>query len=88
MRCLQTFIVKMLLISNTDDRPIYINWKEGARGLAAKETEREYVCERQRVAENRGSVSCKNSCWWNGPGGISQDQNRRITLIVRNYFNG
>ncbi len=80
----------MLIISNTDDRPIYINRKEGARGLAARErdTERVCVCERQRVAENGGSVSCKNSRWRNGPVGISQDQNRRIALIVRNYFNG
>jgi hypothetical protein len=42
------FIVKMLIISNTDDPPIYINRKEGARGLAARETERECVCVRDR----------------------------------------
>ncbi len=73
-----------------DDCPIYIKGKEGARGLAARETdrERECVCERWRVAENRGSDSCKNGRWRNGPFGISQDQNRRIILIARNYFNG
>ncbi len=32
-----TFIVKMLIISNTDNRLIYIKWKEGARRLAAGE---------------------------------------------------
>ncbi len=42
----QTFIVKMLIISNTDNRPIYIKQKEGARRLAAGETERESVCVR------------------------------------------
>ncbi len=83
--CPQMFIVRILIITNTDNRPIYIKRKEGARGLAARETERESVCERQRVGENGGSVSCENSCWWNGPFGISQDQNRRITLIARNY---
>jgi len=54
---------------------------------ASCQRDRERVRERQRVAENGGSVSCKNGRWWNGPFGISQDQNRRITLIARNYFN-
>ncbi len=40
------FIVKMLIISNTDNRLIYIKQKEGARRLAAGETERESVCVR------------------------------------------
>jgi hypothetical protein len=66
--------------------------KEGARELAARETERESVCVcvcvRGRIAENGGSISCKNGRWRNGPFGISQDQKRRITLIVRNYFKG
>jgi hypothetical protein len=44
--CTQTFIVKTLIISNTDNCPIYIKRKEGERGLAAGETER--VCERHR----------------------------------------
>jgi hypothetical protein len=39
----QTFIVKMLMISNMDNRPIYIKQKEGAKKLAAGETERESV---------------------------------------------
>ncbi len=38
------FIVKMLIISNTDNCPIYIKWKEWARRLADGETER--VCVR------------------------------------------
>ncbi len=35
------------------------------KGLAAGETERERecVCVRQRVAENRVGVCCKNGCW-------------------------
>ncbi len=52
------------------------------------ERDRESVCERQRVAENGGSAGWKNGNWKNGPFGISQDQNRGITLIARNYFNG
>jgi len=35
------------------------------KGLAAGETERECVCERQRIAENGGSVDCKNGRWRN-----------------------
>jgi hypothetical protein len=40
---LQMFIVKMFMISNMDNRPIYIKRKEGGKKLAAKETERECV---------------------------------------------
>ncbi len=47
----QTFIVKMLIISIAENHSIYIKRKEGARRLAGGETERESVCERQRVAE-------------------------------------
>ena len=43
---LQTFIVEMLIISYMEDCPIYIKRKEGARRLAARETERECVCVR------------------------------------------
>ncbi len=39
--CPQMFIVRILIIINKDNCPIYIKWKEGARGLAARETERE-----------------------------------------------
>ncbi len=71
-----------------DNRPIYTQWKEGARELAAGETERESMCKRWRIAENGGSVSCKNGRWKDGSFGISQDQNRRIIILVRNYFYG
>ncbi len=47
----QTFIVKSLIISNTDNHPIYIKIERREKGLAARETERESVCERRRVAE-------------------------------------
>ncbi len=85
----QTFIVKMLIISNTDNRPIYIKRKEGGKRLAARETEREResVCERQRVAENRSRVGCKNSCWRNGPFWDKLGSRRKDYLIARNYFN-
>jgi hypothetical protein len=63
--------------------------KEGARELGCwRDRERECVCKRGRIAENGGSVSCKNGHWRNRPFGKSQDQNRRITLIARNYFKG
>jgi hypothetical protein len=39
----QTFIVKTLIISNTNKCPIYIKQKEGGKRLAAGETERECV---------------------------------------------
>ncbi len=64
---LQTFNVKSLIISNTDGHPIYIKTERRGKGLAAGETERECVCERQRVAENGSSEGCKNGCWRNGP---------------------
>jgi hypothetical protein len=37
----QTFIVKMLIVSYTEECGIYIKRKEGARRLAARDTERE-----------------------------------------------
>jgi hypothetical protein len=70
---LQTFIVKSLIIGNTESRPIYIKTERRGKGLAVGETERERerVCvfERRRVAENGGSVGCKNGCWRNRPFG-------------------
>ncbi len=39
----QTFIVKTLIISNTNNRPIYIKQKEGRKRLAAGEKEIESV---------------------------------------------
>ncbi len=65
----QTFIVRLLIIGNTDSCHIYIRMERRGKGLAAGETERERerVCERQRVAENRGSVGCKNGRWRNRP---------------------
>ncbi len=43
----EMFIVKMLMISYTENRPIYIKQKEGARRLAVGETERECVRDRE-----------------------------------------
>jgi hypothetical protein len=63
----QTFIVKSLIISNTDGHPIYIKMERRGKGLAAEERERERVCERWRVAEKGGSDGCKNGRWRNGP---------------------
>ncbi len=65
----QTFIVKSLIITNTDSHPICIKMEKKGKGLAAEETERkrECVCERRRVAENGGSDGCKNGRWRNGP---------------------
>ncbi len=45
--CQQMFIVKTLIIYNMDHRPIYMKQKKGARELAARETERECVRERE-----------------------------------------
>jgi hypothetical protein len=64
---LQTFIVKVLIIRNTDNRPIYIKMERRVKRLATEETERERVCVRHRVAENVGRVGCKNGRWRNGP---------------------
>jgi len=63
----QMFIVKSLIISNTENHPIYIKTERRQKGLATGETERERVCERQRVAENGGRVGRKNGRWRNGP---------------------
>ncbi len=84
----QTFIVKMFIIYNTDNLPIYIKWKEGGKRLAAGETERECVCERQRVAENGDSVGCENGRWKNGPFWDKLGSRWKDYLIARNYFNG
>jgi hypothetical protein len=45
--CQQMFIVKTLITNNMDHHPIYMKRKEGARELAARETERECVRERE-----------------------------------------
>jgi hypothetical protein len=65
----QTFIVKLLIIGNTESHHIYIRMKRRGKGLAAGETERERerVCERRRMAKNGGGVGCKNGLWRNGP---------------------
>ncbi len=42
----QTFIVKSVMISNTDNHPIYIKTEKRGKGLAARETERECVRDR------------------------------------------
>jgi hypothetical protein len=60
---LQTFIVKTLIISDTENCHIYTQTERRGKGLAAGGTERESVCERWRVAENRVGVRCKNGRW-------------------------
>ncbi len=84
----QTFIAKMLIISNTDNRLVYIKRKEGGKKLAARETKRESVCERQRVTENGGSISCKKGHWRNRPFWDKLGSRRKDYLSARNYFNG
>ncbi len=42
---------------------IYTQTERRGKGLAAGETGRESVCERQRVAENGVGVRCKNGRW-------------------------
>jgi hypothetical protein len=45
--CLQTFIVKTLIIKNMNSRHIYMKQKKGVREQDAGETERERVCVRE-----------------------------------------
>ncbi len=63
------FIVRFLIIGNTESRHIYTQTERRGKGLAAGKTERERgcVCDRRRVAENRLSVGHKNGCWRDGP---------------------
>ncbi len=76
------FIVRILIIKNTQDHHIYSRTERRGKGLAAGETERECVCERQRVGENRVSLLCKKrpleSDWpfWDN------------LRIIKSYFNG
>jgi hypothetical protein len=42
---------------------LYSNGKKGKQARHRRDRERECVCERQRVAENRVGVCCKNGCW-------------------------
>ena len=44
--CLQTFIVKTLIIENMHSHHIYMKWKEGASVQDSGKTERERVCVR------------------------------------------
>jgi hypothetical protein len=75
------FIVRLLIIGNTESHHIYIQMERRGKGLAARETERECVCERRRVAENGVSIGCKNGHWRDGP--FWEDY-----IVMRNYFNG
>jgi hypothetical protein len=52
------------------------------------ERQRERVCERRRIAENGGSVGCKNGRWRYGPFWDNLGSGRKDYLIARNYFNG
>jgi hypothetical protein len=42
---------------------LYSNRKKGKQARCWRDRERECVCERQSLAENRVGVCCKNSCW-------------------------
>ncbi len=46
--CPQTFIVRILVIDNTQKRHIYTRTERRGNRLGARETERESVCERDR----------------------------------------
>jgi hypothetical protein len=79
----------MLMISNADNHPIYIKWKEGGKRLAVGETERESVCVRDReslkteVASVVKTAIGKNGLFWDKLGSRRKDY-----LIATNYFNG
>ncbi len=42
---------------------LYLNGKKGKRASCRRDRERECVCVRQRVAESRVGIRCKNGCW-------------------------
>ncbi len=42
---------------------IYTQMERRGNRLGARETERERVCKRQSLAENRAGVRCKNGRW-------------------------
>ena len=52
----QTFIVKLLIIGNTESHHIYIRTERRGKGLTARETERERVCVRDREWLKMGLV--------------------------------
>jgi len=52
-----------LYVCRRQQRHIYTPMERRGKGLAARETERERVCERQRVAENGVGVRYKNGRW-------------------------
>jgi hypothetical protein len=59
------------------------------KGQAARETERESVCERWSVAKNRVSVRHKMAVGRRiSYFEISGNPNVRIMFFMRNYFNG
>ncbi len=62
---LQTFIVRFLIIGNTENRQIYIQTEREKGKLPERQKER--VCEKRRVVENRFSVCRKNGHWRDGP---------------------
>ncbi len=46
------------------------------------------MCERWSVAENGGSIGCKNGRWKNGPLWDKLGSRRKDYLVARNYLNG
>jgi hypothetical protein len=52
-----------LIIIFTQHQSFYIQTERRGNGQAGGETERERVCERQRMARNKVGVCCKNGCW-------------------------
>ena len=49
--------------SYTEMSYLYSNGKKGKQARCQRDRERERVCERRRVAENRVDVCCKNGHW-------------------------
>ncbi len=65
---------------------LYETKRRGKRARRWRDRERE--CEREGgLLQAEVASVVKKGRWRNRPFGISQDQNRRITLIARNYFN-
>ena len=64
LRCMSADVYCQITNNHFYATPSFLYWngKKG-KGLAVRETERESVCERQRVAENGVGVCCKNSRW-------------------------
>jgi hypothetical protein len=61
--CMSADVYCQKLNNHSDAELSYLYLNRKKEKQARRKRDRERVCERWRVAENRVGIHCKNSCW-------------------------